>query len=84
MHQVRLTDLANNKAIRNSFENQSTDFSHPALQAKQLVIWLPKDNLGISDEEISCIRSRYPNIWITNENATMNEKGKVTIHGKPV
>ena len=53
-------------------------FHHPALYRAQPTIWLPRDNLGISKEAVRNARAR--GIDITDQDADINEKGKVDIH----
>lgn len=52
-------------------------FEHPALWRDQPTIWLPRDPLGLSQEAVS--RARRRNVLITDDDATIDEKGKVDI-----
>ena len=52
-------------------------FTHPALWREQPTVWLPRDQLGLSKEAVE--RARRRNVLITDENATIDEKGKVDI-----
>lgn len=54
-----------------------TAFRHPSLHRAQAYIWLPRDKLGLSQDAVE--RARRRNILITDEHATINEKGKVDI-----
>jgi len=44
---------------------------------KKVGIWLPKDGLGVSDSEIARLRSVDSGIKVTNDGATIDEKGKM-------
>ena len=54
-------------------------YLHPALEERLDVIWLPRDRAGISTREVTELRDSLSSyeIHITDEDATMNEKGKV-------
>ena len=57
-------------------------FRHQALRARKPILWIPKDDIGVSDDEIK--RTRVfagDNIWIDNSGAAINGKGKV-VYGK--
>jgi hypothetical protein len=43
------------------------------------VVWIPRDDLGISDDEISFVQRTYGSLWISNEGASLNEQGKLEI-----
>jgi len=59
-------DLAQDEALRSS---------HP-------VIWIPKDERGIADDEISIVRRTHDSISISNEDASLDERGKLKVWGK--
>lgn len=50
-------------------------FVHPAQRVAPPVIWLPADELGVSDDEIKQTGSNAP--ISSNEGATLNSKGRV-------
>lgn len=52
-------------------------FLHPALWRDQPTVWLPRDKLGISQQAVE--RGHRRNVLITDEHASINEKGKVDI-----
>lgn len=52
-------------------------FDHPAFWEAQPTIWLPRDKLGISQEAIAEAQKR--NIDMTDEDARLNEKGKIEV-----
>lgn len=73
-------------------------FQHAALRARRPVVWIPRDNLGISDDEIERTkrmstvvdieeetekRHHRTNIWISNEGTALNAKGKVVFRRSP-
>ena len=73
-------------------------FQHSALRARRPVVWIPRDILGISDDEIertkrmSTVDDIHPetekrtpktNIWISNEGTALNAKGKVVFRKSP-
>lgn len=73
-------------------------FQHSALRARRPVVWIPRDSLGVSDDEIertkrmSTVDDIHPetekrtpktNIWISNEGTALNAKGKVVFRKSP-
>ncbi|RDL31558.1 Uncharacterized protein BP5553_09767 [Venustampulla echinocandica] len=54
-----------------------------ALVASRPVVWIPKDKLGVSDDEISHVRRAYESIWISNEGASLDERGKLKLWCPP-
>ncbi|KAJ4468911.1 hypothetical protein J3R30DRAFT_3385050 [Lentinula aciculospora] len=54
-------------------------FAHPAASRPQRTIWMPKDQLGLAEEEERACREK--GIDISTKNAEMNEKGKVNLTG---
>ena len=54
-------------------------FQHKSLSVEEPVVWIPDDPLGISNNEISCVRQRYSNMKISNKHVSLNGKGKLTI-----
>lgn len=42
-------------------------FQHEALRAKRPVIWIPRDDLGVSDDEVYRTQRFSKHIWISNE-----------------
>lgn len=57
-------------------------FQHEALRAKRPVIWIPRDDLGISDDEIRRTERFSANIWISNAYAGFDAKTRV-VYGRP-
>jgi len=58
-------------------------FQHEALRAKRPVIWIPRDDLGISDDEIYRTRNFSKHIWISNEYAGLDDKVRVVYRRSP-
>ncbi|KAK9467238.1 hypothetical protein V1512DRAFT_262278 [Lipomyces arxii] len=58
-------------------------FKHESLRAKIPVVWIPHDDLGIADDEIQTTIERFPNVRISSENASLNNRGKVIFGGRP-
>lgn len=55
-------------------------FKHPALWRGQPTVWIIHDDLGISSEAVRNARAR--GVDMTDEDTSINEKGKVKIHTK--
>ena len=58
-------------------------YKHEALRAKRPVIWIPRDHLGISDDEIRRTRHFNKHIWISNEYTGLDSKAKVVYRRGP-
>jgi hypothetical protein len=54
-----------------------------ALKSSRPVVWIPKDELGVADDEIRHTRGTYDSMWISNEGASLDERGRVKIWGPP-
>jgi hypothetical protein len=56
-------------------------FLHYALRARRPTVWIPRDDLGVSDDEIrrTQVFSKY--IWISNEGTALDSKVRV-VYGK--
>ena len=57
-------------------------YMHPALAERREVIWLPRDRAGISRNEVAGLQESLGpyGVEVTDEGATMNEKGKVELN----
>ncbi|KIK55038.1 hypothetical protein GYMLUDRAFT_249051 [Collybiopsis luxurians FD-317 M1] len=54
-------------------------FAHPAVSRPQRTVWIPKDQLGLAEEEErACLEK---GIDVSTRDAEMNEKGKVELTG---
>lgn len=49
-------------------------FQHDALRARRPVIWIPRDDLGVSDDEIYRTQRLSKHIWISNEYQALDGK----------
>ena len=57
-------------------------FQHEALRSKRPVIWIPRDELGVSDDEIYRCQRFSKHVWISNEFAGLDGKGGV-VYARP-
>lgn len=57
------------------------EFYHPASVEPQRIVWLPKDTLGLAEEEQRAIKEA--GILVSLDDALMDEKGHVDISGPP-
>lgn len=71
-----LTPEERDKLVRRAFQ-------HQALRAKRPVIWIPRDELGISDDEILRTQKLSKHIWISNEYTGLDGKGRVVYRRSP-
>ena len=68
------------------------------MRAKRPVVWIPRDRLGVSDDEIKRAKkmstvivddsekgghTEKTNIWMSNEGVALNGKGKVVFRRSP-
>ena len=59
-------------------------FQHEALRARRPVVWIPRDDLGVSDDEIRRVkRLAGDNVWISNEHTGLDGKGRVVYRKSP-
>jgi hypothetical protein len=58
-------------------------FQHEALRAKRPVIWIPRDELGISDDEVYRTQRFSKHVWISNEHTGLDSKGRVVYRRSP-
>ncbi|KAI1083491.1 DUF221-domain-containing protein [Whalleya microplaca] len=56
-------------------------FVHSALRARRPTVWIPRDDLGVSDDEIRRTREFSEHIWISNEGTALDSKGRV-VYGR--
>ncbi|KAI1365074.1 DUF221-domain-containing protein [Xylaria arbuscula] len=56
-------------------------FVHSALRARRPTLWIPRDDLGISDDEIKRTRDLSEHIWISNEGTALDSKVRV-VYGR--
>lgn len=58
-------------------------FQHEALRAKRPVIWIPRDEMGVSDDEIFRTQRFSKHIWISNEFTGLDAKCRVVYRKSP-
>lgn len=59
-------------------------FQHSALRARRPTIWIPRDDIGVSDDEIRRTREFAGNsIWISNVGAALDGKARVVYGRNP-
>ena len=58
-------------------------FQHAALRARRPVIWIPRDDLGVSDDEIRRTQQFSDSIWISNEGTGLDAKNRVIYRRSP-
>ena len=56
-------------------------FQHYAMRARRPTVWIPRDDIGVSDDEILRTREFSEHIWISNEGTALDSKVRV-IYGK--
>ncbi|KAI0424592.1 DUF221-domain-containing protein [Xylaria sp. FL1042] len=56
-------------------------FVHSALRARRPTLWIPRDDLGVSDDEIKRTRDLSEHIWISNEGTALDSKVRV-VYGR--
>ncbi|KAE8352253.1 hypothetical protein BDV28DRAFT_161900 [Aspergillus coremiiformis] len=58
-------------------------FQHDALRAKRPVIWIPRDDLGVSDDEVYRTQRFSKHIWISNEYQALDGKCRTIFSRSP-
>ncbi|KAI1769490.1 DUF221-domain-containing protein [Hypoxylon sp. FL1150] len=56
-------------------------FMHSALRARRPTVWIPRDDLGVSDDEIKRTNEFSEHIWISNEGTALDSKVRV-VYGR--
>jgi calcium permeable stress-gated cation channel len=56
-------------------------FMHEALRARRPTVWIPRDDLGVSDDEIKRTQDYSEHIWISNEGTALDSKCRV-VYGR--
>ncbi|KAL8760258.1 MAG: hypothetical protein Q9199_000157 [Rusavskia elegans] len=71
-----LTPAERDKLVRRAFQ-------HSALRARRPVIWVPRDDLGVCDDEIRRTQKLSEHIWISNEYIGLDGKCRVIYRRSP-
>lgn len=59
-------------------------FQHYALRARRPILWIPRDDIGVSDDEVKRTREySNSNIWITNAGAALDGKFRAVYGRNP-
>ena len=67
-------------------------FQHSALRARRPVVWIPRDKLGVSDDEIRRTKQMSTvevdsqqkiAIWMSNDGTALDSKGRVVFRKSP-
>ncbi|KAI1095852.1 DUF221-domain-containing protein [Rostrohypoxylon terebratum] len=56
-------------------------FMHSALRARRPTVWIPRDDIGVSDDEIRRTKEFSEHIWISNEGTALDSKVRV-VYGR--
>lgn len=59
-------------------------FQHSALRARRPIIWVPKDSLGVSDDEVKRGLAVSQYIEMSNEGTGFDRKGRATFERSPL
>jgi len=62
-------------------EIQKRAFFNPSITSPLPTLWIVRDDMGISEREIADTKKAVPSLHMTDEQATFNEKGKVSWAG---
>ncbi|EGZ73212.1 DUF221-domain-containing protein [Neurospora tetrasperma FGSC 2509] len=58
-------------------------FQHYALRARRPTVWIPRDDIGVSDDEIKRTQEFSKYIWISNEGTALDSKVRVVYGRNP-
>jgi hypothetical protein len=56
-------------------------FQHYAMRARRPTVWIPRDDIGISDDEVLRTKDFSEHIWISNEHTALDSKVRV-VYGR--
>jgi hypothetical protein len=71
-----LTPDERDHLVRNAFQ-------HEALRAKRPVVWIPRDEMGVSDDEIYQTQKYSKHIWISNAYSGLDRSCRVVYRRSP-
>lgn len=58
-------------------------FQHDALRAKRPVVWIPRDDIGVSDDEVYRTQRFSKHVWISNEYQALDGKCRTIFSRSP-
>ena len=58
-------------------------FQHYAMRARRPTVWIPRDDIGVSDDEIQRTMDFSDQIWISNEGTALDSKVRVVYGRNP-
>jgi len=58
-------------------------FQHYAMRARRPTVWIPRDDLGVSDDEIRRTMEFSEHIWISNEGTALDSKVRIVYGRNP-
>jgi hypothetical protein len=58
-------------------------FQHSALRAPRPAVWIPRDDLGVSDDEVMRTRAFTKQVWVTNEGTALDGSCRVVYGRNP-
>lgn len=58
-------------------------FQHDALRSKRPVVWIPRDDLGVSDDEVYRTQRFSKHVWISNEYQGLDGKCRTIFSRSP-
>lgn len=61
----------------------SVAYTHPILRDSSPSVWIPSDELGLSDDEVRRTTSLFPHVAISNKGAFLNRRLKVRVNMPP-
>lgn len=61
----------------------SVAYTHPILREPSPSVWIPSDDLGVSDDEVRRTNLLFPHVAISNKGAFLNSRLKVRVNMPP-
>jgi len=58
-------------------------FQHFGLRARRPIVWIPRDDNGVCDDEIRRTKSFSEHVWVSNEGATLDSAARVLYSNNP-
>lgn len=58
-------------------------FTHSALRARRPVVWIPRDDIGVSDDEVRRTNEYSDHLWISNVGTALDSKCRVVYGQAP-